>query len=47
MNQDSITLVRMHIYECLDCGRQVRSAYNPGTCENCGGDMRDFSREKE
>lgn len=34
-------------YECLDCGRQVRSDAHPTTCAYCGGDLRNLSRNKE
>lgn len=47
MVQDSDALVRVNTYECLDCGGRVRSAYKPATCENCGGDLRDLSRQNE
>lgn len=27
-------------YECFNCGTVVLSEVNPGTCEDCGSEMR-------
>nr|WP_241430870.1 rubrerythrin-like domain-containing protein [Natronolimnohabitans innermongolicus] len=27
-------------YECFNCGTIVQATTNPGTCPNCGSDMR-------
>ncbi|WP_254840620.1 rubrerythrin-like domain-containing protein [Natronomonas marina] len=35
------------LYECLTCGWSERAATNPGTCPECGDDIRNCSMPLE
>jgi Zn finger protein HypA/HybF involved in hydrogenase expression len=47
MSREKRSTTSLLRYECLDCGRQVRSDAHPTTCEHCGGDLRNLSLSHE
>nr|WP_233203906.1 rubrerythrin-like domain-containing protein [Halegenticoccus soli] len=37
----------MHTYECDDCGYRVRAERSPGTCPDCGSQLRNIGVARE
>jgi len=35
------------LFECVDCGGRTESERNPGTCSDCGGEVRNIAVSRE